>query len=541
MQPKVLLKNVTKKYALYNNKREKLLGIFLPRQEKKEFYALKNVSFEVLEGETIGIVGMNGSGKSTLSNILGQVIKQTSGEVKINGVSSLIAISAGLNINLSGIENIKLKCLMLGLSNKKIEELLPFIIDFADIGDFIYQPVKNYSSGMKSRLGFAISVHTNPDILIIDEALSVGDQTFYDKCIGKVNEFKSQGKTIFFISHSAAQVRKISDRVIWMNFGEIKEFGRTSEVLAKYKEYIIWFNDLSDIEKKQYKKEMLSKQKQNDLGVQSGERGNKHKRIKAEKGKRLFLFVQFILLSVLLLLSGASLFLTNPLETVSDTFANLIESKSSKEDDVQTDTTKQSESINKTGNISEKSVELYVDKELSQNKINLPFATEVYVEKKIGDSYKISYKYENYYINSNAVSFDQKQILSDISIQDLLFIFHEPVTSSYSYYLAFLDSTYDEITGSLRGMTNERQDSEGSTYLVYGYDDVTYRINSNGDSEAIIFSNIFIDEKAIAIFEKDAKLISSDGDLYLIESEDYKWTFNKKNNELLLELKEEIE
>ncbi|MEF2292948.1 teichoic acids export ABC transporter ATP-binding subunit TagH [Virgibacillus dokdonensis] len=258
---KVEFENVSKKFSLHAKKSQKVLNLFSVRtKQTKEFIALNNISFEVYEGETIGLVGLNGSGKSTLSNILGGVIQPSEGKLEINGETSLIAISAGLNGSLSGVENIELKCLMHGLTKAKIKEITPSIIDFADIGDYIFQPVKDYSSGMKSRLGFAISVHTNPDILIIDEALSVGDSTFAQKCLNKMNEFKEEGKTIFFISHSAGQMKKFCDRVIWLHYGAVKEIGDATEVIDNYQKFTKWFNNLSNENKKKHKQEMLAKQ-----------------------------------------------------------------------------------------------------------------------------------------------------------------------------------------------------------------------------------------------------------------------------------------
>ncbi|VDG17867.1 ABC transporter ATP-binding protein [Lactiplantibacillus mudanjiangensis] len=263
---KIKVQNVTKEFDLFKTRSDQLKAFFsLSNQPIPEFWALKGISLEVHAGETLGLIGVNGSGKSTLSNIISGVIPQTTGIVDVRGETSIVAIKSGLRGQLTGLENIRLKALMMGMTNQEIDGMLDDVVAFADIGDFLYQPVKSYSSGMKSRLGFAIAVHINPDILIIDEALSVGDDTFYQKCVEKIKEFKDEGKTIIFVSHSLKQIEMICDRVAWIQYGDLKQIGATEPVVKEYREFIKWFKALSKKDKRKYQKEAKEKQKHFDI------------------------------------------------------------------------------------------------------------------------------------------------------------------------------------------------------------------------------------------------------------------------------------
>ncbi|MCM3238274.1 teichoic acids export ABC transporter ATP-binding subunit TagH [Heyndrickxia oleronia] len=259
MSHSVVFEHVVKKYKMYKKNSEKLLDILFPDGYGENFYALQNISFTADRGDVIGVIGVNGAGKSTLSNLITGVIPPTSGKIEIVGQASLIAINSGLNNQLTGRENIELKCLMLGFNKKEIRALMPEIIDFADIGKFIDQPVKSYSSGMKSRLGFAISVNINPDILVIDEALSVGDQTFADKCLDKMNEFKEKGKTIFFISHSIGQVKKFCQKALWLEAGEVKAYGTIKEIIPQYEKFLKEYKAMTKEEQRNFKQLVLEK------------------------------------------------------------------------------------------------------------------------------------------------------------------------------------------------------------------------------------------------------------------------------------------
>lgn len=218
--------------------------------KSKMFYALRDINFQIPKGQVVGILGTNGSGKSTMSLILAGISSVSEGEMIVNGEQALIAINTGLNNQLTGIENIEFKGALLGLTKKKIEEIKQGVIEFSELGDFIYQPVKKYSSGMKSRLGFSINLCLDPDIFIVDEALSVGDRTFAQKCLKKMNELKVKGKTIIFISHSLPQVRKFCDTCIWIEGGTLREYGDVNIVCDHYSEYVEGYNALSDKEKK---------------------------------------------------------------------------------------------------------------------------------------------------------------------------------------------------------------------------------------------------------------------------------------------------
>lgn len=238
----IKVENLSKMYKLYDNPMARLkesLGLSKQRVYK-EHYALDNVNMEVRRGETVGIIGTNGSGKSTILKIITGVLNPTAGNVTINGrISALLELGAGFNMEYTGIENVYLNGTMIGFSREEIDAKLDAILEFADIGDFVYQPVKTYSSGMFVRLAFAVAINIDPEILIVDEALSVGDVFFQNKCYHKFEEFKEQGKTILFVSHDLGSISKYCDRVVLLNKGKKLGEGSPKEMVDIYKKLLV--------------------------------------------------------------------------------------------------------------------------------------------------------------------------------------------------------------------------------------------------------------------------------------------------------------
>lgn len=233
----IQIENVTKKYNLYANARDRFREAVGIRNKSlhSDFYALNGVSFDVQRGETVGIIGTNGSGKSTLLKIITGVLNPTEGDVKVDGkVSALLELGAGFNQEYTGLENIYLNGRMMGYTRKEMESRVDAIIEFAEIGEFIHQPVKTYSSGMFARLAFAVAINVEPDILIVDEALSVGDLFFQNKCFRKFEELKQKNVTILFVSHDISSVRQMCSRVLWIEKGVQKIFDKSDIVCDMY-------------------------------------------------------------------------------------------------------------------------------------------------------------------------------------------------------------------------------------------------------------------------------------------------------------------
>jgi ABC-type polysaccharide/polyol phosphate transport system ATPase subunit len=237
------VENVSMEYRITGHKIDSLKEYFIEgirgRVNYNNFSALKNVSLKIEKGERIGIIGHNGAGKSTLLKIICGVMKPTTGVITVNGeIAPLMELGAGFDLEFSGEENIFLNGAILGCSKKFLEAKYDEIVEFADLDEFLYVPIKNYSSGMRAKLGFSIATVINPDILIIDEVLGVGDERFKKKSSDKIMEMIDQGKTVLIVSHNLNRIRDLTDRVIWMEKGAIKAIGDKDNICDEYAEYM---------------------------------------------------------------------------------------------------------------------------------------------------------------------------------------------------------------------------------------------------------------------------------------------------------------
>ncbi len=239
---------VSKRFRLYTNRNQSLKRTFLQRSRGtyEDFWALREVSLEVPEGTTFGLLGHNGSGKSTLLKCIAKILTPDEGTISSRGrMAAMLEVGSGFHPELSGRENIFLNGAILGMSRKEIEKKFIDIVDFSGVGDFIDQPVKNYSSGMYVRLGFSVSIHVEPEILLVDEILAVGDMAFQRRCMSKFAEFRDEGRTVVVVSHGLEQMRTFCDEVAWLDHGRLQEVGPAAEVIDKYS---VVANEVEEVE-----------------------------------------------------------------------------------------------------------------------------------------------------------------------------------------------------------------------------------------------------------------------------------------------------
>jgi len=243
-QPAIRLQKVSKRFAFTPESPQSVLETVISvvsrrRPKAQDLWAVRDVSFEVQQGQCVGIIGRNGSGKSSLLKLIARILQPTSGEIMVRGrVSALLELGAGFHQDLTGRENIFLNASVLGLDRAVTEELYHDIVTFSELGEFIDMPVKHYSSGMYMRLGFSVAIHVRPDILIVDEILAVGDQTFQAKCIDRIMDMKRAGVTILFISHDLNTMRDLCSDVIWLEHGRVQMTGPAEHVLAQYRDHL---------------------------------------------------------------------------------------------------------------------------------------------------------------------------------------------------------------------------------------------------------------------------------------------------------------
>jgi ABC-type polysaccharide/polyol phosphate transport system ATPase subunit len=238
--PLIEFRSVSKSFARHAGRmllRERLTH-WLKRQHRDRFYALKNISFAVESGEGLAVVGSNGAGKSTLLGLVAGLARPDEGTVSVNGrIAALLELGSGFHPDLTGAENVRVNAALIGLSRRRTAELFDEIVEFSGIGEFIDEPLRTYSSGMMMRLAFSVAINMDPEILLVDEVLAVGDAAFQEKCFARLRRFRNAGKTLLCVSHSTAMVREMCDRAIWLDHGELMLSGRIADVIGAYEGY----------------------------------------------------------------------------------------------------------------------------------------------------------------------------------------------------------------------------------------------------------------------------------------------------------------
>jgi len=244
MSAAVSFDDVSKRFVLRHERAytvlESVIGLVKPtRRSTEEFWALREVSFEIVAGETFGIIGPNGAGKSTVLKLMARILEPTSGEVTVRGrISPLLELGAGFHPELTGRENVYLNAALFGVSQAEAQDRYDQIVEFSELRDFIDAPLKHYSSGMYMRLGFAVAANIIPDVLLVDEFLAVGDEAFQKKCLSKIEEFRREGRTIVFVSHSLRTVEDLCSRALWLDHGRVEAIGPTADVVERYLESV---------------------------------------------------------------------------------------------------------------------------------------------------------------------------------------------------------------------------------------------------------------------------------------------------------------
>lgn len=244
-QPLLDVRNVSKRFRLYTEQQRSFQEIFvnffrrIPGNSAKEFWALRDVSFQVMPGESLGVIGPNGSGKSTLLKLLAGILEPTTGEIIVNGrISALLELGAGFHPDLTGRENIFLNGTLYGLSRQEMQRQVESIIEFSELREFIDMPIKHYSSGMYVRLGFAVAIHTEPDLLLVDEVLAVGDANFQHKCMDAIQRYRQRGGTLLLVSHDLGSIESICDRAIWYEHGQVQATGHPTDIVMQYLNHV---------------------------------------------------------------------------------------------------------------------------------------------------------------------------------------------------------------------------------------------------------------------------------------------------------------